>query len=1121
VLNEGKNLKIHANNFIVDGNYLSFISTAQAYFTLSLPKGYRFTGYKIVLYDKYSAGSNSALPTFKVERNAWTFAELDNTLTEIGTSGTKISLNNPTVGSDYTLSRTSTNMANILYFKLTGGTFSSSSTIAAFAIKSFEVTFECDNGASFTTSVVPADNTATGDAMSVANASFNTGKSDINELTKSSKTGYFSYNYKNETDLFANNQLYVPDAITAGKTDATVGTKTIYSVISGTNKYYGLKNNTYYVETPTSATAQGNINIPLGYRIVGATLHYAYGDASKQTYNYATSYLISYEFQGINYYLNTSGNFVQVSEPSQATRWTYNSTNGTISSGNYYLIFNNNGFEISTTSNNNKLSIANNRIQYSYTSGRNTYTYYLRAYEESDGTYDMYYTSSSTNSYLASANTYTSTSVGTTTSLGSASSYKITLYDKDGTTEVGSADVSASNASGDLTISGLNNDAIKFKIEGVSSDNGLALVTVDLQLEALNPYVNSFDIVAKSSNTAIPGTVSQTYATNDFTVGQDKTFAVPQAFHANGLNITFDQLKNKHADNTYYDKTGTGNSRYNFVESPYYTTVNEDLYTNAATVANHDYADKVKVEVAGKNVFKFNNAADLSSTSTLTSGYLNEYPFSVSTYGASNFAAVTLGSAETTKTVYLFTEDETRYNIAPTTATMHVYYAFYTTTITVEDKTYTPSIAYKVVYNSTYHNDAADATPYVGAIVSAKDDANTVLTSGGYLTAKQITDQMTSDLNSTITNAPKDKAHIIYIDASKLNAVSEGSDGTLDAMKEGTATNSLVYLPLDAIHTTNNFAFKTVSGGYDASDNIVLTDKEPFFAPYDIQVDATHYADYKREASTASIGTNGVVEWGTFVLPFTLKELKEGVHSDDYGTVTLLQMNATNATKITGTDGYDGKVFFSAISGEETKANTPYALHRTDNKAGDYSFAFKQYGSNIVATPQTSAQTYFTPSDLGTSTGTLSGKTYTFTHQGSFSGALLDKTNPKTYYFSRNAFYSSVELDANHPSVFVNPFRTFYSYNANGDAKGYTLYMQIGENDETTGITDITGHGARNIVAGVGTITVTAVNGNEMFRIVSLAGQSVGRLNLQSGESETVAVPAGLYIVNGVKVIVK
>jgi hypothetical protein len=82
--------------------------------------------------------------------------------------------------------------------------------------------------------------------------------------------------------------------------------------------------------------------------------------------------------------------------------------------------------------------------------------------------------------------------------------------------------------------------------------------------------------------------------------------------------------------------------------------------------------------------------------------------------------------------------------------------------------------------------------------------------------------------------------------------------------------------------------------------------------------------------------------------------------------------------------------------------------------------------------------------------------------------------------------------------------------------------MQIGENDEPTGINDITSdNGARNIVTGKGTITVTAVNGDEAFRIISLTGQNVSNMNLKSGDSETVAVPSGLYLVNGVKVIVK
>ena len=99
---------------------------------------------------------------------------------------------------------------------------------------------------------------------------------------------------------------------------------------------------------------------------------------------------------------------------------------------------------------------------------------------------------------------------------------------------------------------------------------------------------------------------------------------------------------------------------------------------------------------------------------------------------------------------------------------------------------------------------------------------------------------------------------------------------------------------MKAIYTADNYAYQTISGSFKAGNNIVLTDKEPFFAPYDIQVDATHYAEYKRLITKDKYGKQ---TWGTVILPFTLKDLKDGVHTDYYGTATILQMNETNATK--------------------------------------------------------------------------------------------------------------------------------------------------------------------------------------------------------------------------------
>jgi hypothetical protein len=58
------------------------------------------------------------------------------------------------------------------------------------------------------------------------------------------------------------------------------------------------------------------------------------------------------------------------------------------------------------------------------------------------------------------------------------------------------------------------------------------------------------------------------------------------------------------------------------------------------------------------------------------------------------------------------------------------------------------------------------------------------------------------------------------------------------------------------------------------------------------------------------------------------------------------------------------------------------------------------------------------------------------------------------------------------------------------------------------------------ISVGDGTITITA-DADNSYRIYSTTGQNIDAVSLKAGESRTVSVPAGIYLVNGVKVLVK
>ncbi|MCI7360317.1 MAG: hypothetical protein MSH36_03085, partial [Prevotella sp.] len=65
-----------------------------------------------------------------------------------------------------------------------------------------------------------------------------------------------------------------------------------------------------------------------------------------------------------------------------------------------------------------------------------------------------------------------------------------------------------------------------------------------------------------------------------------------------------------------------------------------------------------------------------------------------------------------TGNAYLFTADETRYNIAPTTASEHRNYAFYHMEVDVIKKTYTPAVELTPLYGTTCYDGDAELAHY-------------------------------------------------------------------------------------------------------------------------------------------------------------------------------------------------------------------------------------------------------------------------------------------------------------------------------------------------------------------------------------------------------------------------
>ena len=223
-----------------------------------------------------------------------------------------------------------------------------------------------------------------------------------------------------------------------------------------------------------------------------------------------------------------------------------------------------------------------------------------------------------------------------------------------------------------------------------------------------------------------------------------------------------------------------------------------------------------------------------------------------------------------------------------------------------------------------------------------------------------------------------------------------------------------------------------------------------------------------------------------------------------------------------------GSIYFSKLDGTSTEANVPYVIRIDNNSAAGYTFKLRQDGAILEPTPQKYAEQYYTNSSWATSTGTYEGSNKTFTPQASFSGAVIDSKTANLLYFGNNSFQSPSVLTSNTLKMY--PFRGIYTYPGDGMAKGVqnvSFDIVVGENpfdeDEATGIDDLEANAAKrtsSIKTGNGYITITAFE-DKAYDIINTTGMRIDHMDLQSGESRTTYVPAGIYVVDGVKVMVK
>ena len=1151
-LSAGGDVMVPAGNINVRNGQLVVMGGTgmDLYCVLSLPKGYRFKSYKLVLLNNLNGVTVSGMPIgYNGTGRDASFVEVskvmyetDNTYgraeDEDDNSVVSYNVKSDAMGGattdnsdtrEYVIKRTSRtddDMGNMLYFRLNRG----DDAFFGVTIKSFEVEFTAEGA--FDAKVAPDE---VGHAVSLATAPFTTSKTDVGQLQQNETTSgatYYSYNYINTKDMEAYTYLYQQNAVSNGVPSDVADVKNITPVKVDGEYRYALGNDTYYIETPTHVKSQTGWNAPVGYRITGARFDYLWGTETPGGNKVVDACYITFSYYGTPYYLNGDLHFT-------TTRfaWTLDD-DGNICNGKRYLACwgssdqRNLTYSTDATSKYN-LKRNDNGVYYISRSGTYYYLQYIN-YVNRDWRWTLkepLVVKSGTNYEDSECRASSSTQTGASIPYDgyTPGAYTLKIYDKTGKNVTKTISVNSASDAGFTTLVGLNNDAVKFAIEGLETGKQ-ALVSVTLTLETLNPYINKMDIVAEDEKKELH--LTQTFTANDFSVtGGAFKFYVPKDYAGKNITFSFRDLYSNDGDETYFDDkghAGTGHARYSFVSSPYFETVDGNgdngLHDSAY---DPDLASTTKIYATnvGNIRFKFNNAEDLDNTGGQTgTATLEEYDFSVSKYlgsddpggttekGAFNQIVLNSGSAQTKSDVaFLFTADETRYNIAPTTAAawQHRSYAFYRMDITLEAKSYTPDLTWTKLYGHTCYADKdennkdVDADKSMWGVKLGTLDENGKKVEG-HLSAFEIDEAITGAFESTGANHPTSLDQILYVDGSDLTTIVSSSAITVEGLNAKLAPNCLFFLPKNMTSTADNIAYKTSSGSFNAAKNIVLVDRKPFYSPYDIQVGAApNYAMYTRNVTWQK---NGKATNASIIVPFQIAVDNEGKHDDGEGNVFYVYKIQSDGNCLSGKpQSEDDYIHMLPLEGmKTTEPNVPYLVSvKEAPKDANVSFVLKQPGALLKATATDDMDSNY---EFAGATGTgIDEKTsVTFSMKGSYSGQKISKESRNVFYFAKNMFLDIKSLSSWITDLYVYPFRAYFDYVAGGGAKTFSaLDVFFGENTDVNGIEAV----ESEPIAVDANAPVYDVQGRMISTSVrELAGKKLAR---------------GIYVVNGVKFTVK
>lgn len=1067
---------IVANNMTAEGTELTYTTfggqSTYGYLGIVAPKGYRIMRYQFDI-DQSSSASKNGLSITEYTYDGSNVEETENSATVINSSTNELKLDVTKSGS-----------VNKLYFKINSNGSTSGNKIT---FKSVKITYAIDD---------------------VYSAQLPNSDGGTTVHTDMMNLGEFFYN---SSGAWVFNTSSISDLQEVGIYNATTKISPDVVQVNGNKYFVAASNGDYYIEAPEK------------YRIVGATVNFlrseamgisipSFGDVT--TITSGESYIIT---DGKGHYLSCFTNKVVMgTNPSTASKWTFTGSGSsyTIKNGDYYLKVSNNALVVATTSPTTWIC--------SGTSIRTSSSYVTYSGNK------WVLASSSIGNIAKLQNESTTTGASFT-----SGDFTGSVYGREGNVIVdeGTAVLTEENNEASITVNDFNNDAIRINISGLTT--GVALYNVQLQLLPLNPEVQTVQVAGKINDDNVTGNTSVTSENYHFS---DVNIVVPSVVGQSSYDVVFRNAYNEEYTEWYNNGTtnNIGYSNYYLVSS------NADGGTTDASLNRTNGVpsdvvypfDRQNSDKVGTVALNFSNIDEVISNKL----DLADNKFSKSDAG---YQSVALSNGKSS-TVYLYSADEPTFLIMPSGASSlkHIAYRYYDVKVTLNVMQETPDIAIKAIYTSTLKGKPSKQTSsltaddisntgtdsesavdkqhtYIGITVSSKYANGTK--APGYLTSEAIINaikaKIYSESDSYYGFGENDPYRgILYVDMSGLvsvsdAAVSTGSTTTYwDQFNEATADNCLYFMyPSFSRGGITNTITATGNNSYEAVSNIVIQDQQPFYTPYKFGT-GTHTASYTRNITHGK----DKVKQMTSILPFGIKLDGEGhpYFTSDRAEESITFMDITgksgridNRSDIED-PGYAFAVLATPIEDNEAKANMPYFLQSTTDVNG---FTVSVTQAQFDVTP--SSEDELTQGD-------------TWVGHGTFAGMEVNRDD-NLFIFSSGYFHKTGAQKI-YKKAYVLPFRVYYDAATDANVAKTDGFCVVTSMDGiTTGIADVNVHdGSLSVKTQRGSISVTAGK-QTAVRIYSVGGQLVGSGTVKGGQTASYPVAQGVYIVNGVKVVVE